>query len=207
MDSSKVWNYWASRYEKLWVQKYSLGPTRRRILEQLDNIIKDKGHISILDMGCGTGQLVEEIRQRYNGRGITITGVDISKDMIERAREKNTDADFIVSSVEDFKGEDQSYDVIVCSHSFPYYSHKVSALKKLSNLLKDGGCLLLAQASQNNIYDKVALFFVKLTTSRADYPSRDEVIYMAKGFFKDIRPVLIKEKRYMPSIYLFLCMK
>lgn len=36
MSSQKIWDFWAKRYDRLWVQKYSLYPTRREIISFLN---------------------------------------------------------------------------------------------------------------------------------------------------------------------------
>ena len=47
-----IWNFWADKYDKLWVQKYSLKPTRNYIVKALSKYIKNDG-IKVLDLGCG----------------------------------------------------------------------------------------------------------------------------------------------------------
>ena len=44
-----IWNFWADKYDKLWVQKYSLKPTRDYITSALSNIKHDE-KIKILDL-------------------------------------------------------------------------------------------------------------------------------------------------------------
>ena len=44
-----------------------------------------------LDLGCGTGNLTTEL----SARGIEMTGIDISEDMLMVAREKSSDMDIL----------------------------------------------------------------------------------------------------------------
>lgn len=71
----------------------------------------------LLDVGCGTGNLLEYIRSK--GIEVKYTGVDILGQMIDIARHKELGADFI--KVDIFKEnifEDLSFDVIYTSGIF-----------------------------------------------------------------------------------------
>ena len=75
-----IWNFWADKYDKLWVQKYSLKPTRDYITSALSNIKHDE-KIKILDLGCGPGELISELTNKF--KNIEITGIDFSEKMLE----------------------------------------------------------------------------------------------------------------------------
>lgn len=207
MKSVKIWDFWADKYERLWVQKYSLSPTRREIIKELKKIIKEDRDYRILDMGCGTGQLIRDIKKEFSGFNIKFTGVDISSKMIEAAKEKDKEADYLNSSIEEFNGQPSSYDIIVCTHSFPYYSNKEEAINKFHYLLKEEGYLFLAQASANSMYDHFIMFFVKFTTSSAKYLSINNMRNLTKDRLQMTKINNIKEKAFMPTIALFLLKK
>lgn len=208
MHNNGIWDFWADRYEKLWVQKYSLSPTRRRIVNKLKKIITDYSiKYRILDSGCGTGQLLRDIQGEFTGFNIELTGIDFSSEMIAEAGRKSENINYTICNIEEFTMNEKSYDIIVCSHSFPYYKDKEEVISKFSGLLGNGGCLILAQASQNNLYDSVVMPFVKLTTSKASYPAVRNVVKMLEPHFRGIEIERIKERFYMPSIYLFVGFK
>lgn len=207
MGGIKIWDYWADKYERLWVQKYSLSPTRRDIIKEIKKLIKPEEFYNILDMGCGTGQLIREMQKEFKGFNVKYTGVDISSKMIEMAKSKDDNSNYINCSVDDFSVENRSFDIVVCSHSFPYYPDKERAFGKFYSLLKDQGHLFLAQASANTVYDNIAMFFVKFTTSSAKYLSIKKVKDLAENRFGVLKIQRIKEKFYMPSICLFVLKK
>ena len=217
MFDYKVWDYWADKYEKLWVQKYSLAPTRRVIVREILASLEGQEHCRILDVGCGTGQLLRDIREemeaRYPECELELMGIDISHRMIEEAQKKSKGQvgsamiAYACIDVDSFQGEIGSYDCIVCSHSFPYYPKKRETLKKFARLLKPGGQLYLAQASVNTFYDRLIMPLVKLTTSKASYPGVRELNRLLTEDFATVKNVRIKEKFYMPSIYLFAAQK
>lgn len=208
MHNNGIWDFWADRYEKLWVQKYSLSPTRRRIVKRLKKIIDNKDtKYSILDSGCGTGQLLRDIQGEFEGCNIELAGIDFSSGMIAEAMKKSENINYKISDIEELTGNKESYDIIVCSHSFPYYKDKKEVVGKFSGMLRDEGCLIMAQASQNNLYDSIVMPFVKLTTSKAVYPKVRDVVKMLEPHFDGIELVRIKERFYMPSIYMFVGFK
>lgn len=208
MQGSRIWDFWADRYERLWVQKYSLSPTRKRIISRLKQLITDKNRsYRILDSGCGTGQLLRDIQKEFGSFAVELTGIDYSSGMIAEAVGKSEDIRYVVSDIEEFRECEKAYDIIVCSHSFPYYKDKGQVIESFSRLLSDNGCLILAQASQNNLYDSLVMPFVKLTTSKAAYPSVSEVMKMLEPQFGRIELDRIKERFYMPSIYMFTSFK
>jgi ubiquinone/menaquinone biosynthesis C-methylase UbiE len=207
MSSIKVWDFWADKYEKLWVQKYSLSPTRKGIIKEIKNIIKPGQAYNILDMGCGTGQLIRDMGQEFKGYDIKYTGVDISSKMLELAKDRDSRSAYYNASIDDFSVKDAAFDIIVCSHSFPYYPHKEKAINKLYSLLKESGQLLLAQASANSVYDNIAMFFVKFTTGSAKYLSVKSIEAITQSKFDLLKIHKIKEKYYMPTICLFVLKK
>jgi ubiquinone/menaquinone biosynthesis C-methylase UbiE len=207
MSNMKVWDFWADKYERLWVQKYSLSPTRREIVREIKNIIQPDVPYNILDMGCGTGQLLRDMQKEFKDYKIKYTGVDISSKMLELAREKDNSSTYHNCSVDDFTGAGNHFDIIVCTHSFPYYPDKERVINKFDALLKANGHLLLAQASANSVYDNIAMFFVKFTTGSAKYLSVKEVQAISQNKFRLLKIHKIKEKSYMPTICLFVLKK
>jgi len=204
MSRQKVWDFWSRYYEGLWVQKVSLGPTRREIKSYLCRTLERERQYRILDVGCGTGQLLREIQEDFQGYSFILSGVDFSGAMIKRAKEMSHGIVFQKMDAAEIQSLKQQYDIIICTHSFPYYEDQAQVLKNLRMLLKPGGYLLLAQASQNNLYDALAMFFVKLTTGKANYPSVKTVLAMTKKLFQCEDVIRIKKKFFMPSIYFFI---
>ena len=189
-----VWDKLSNKYDTLWVQKYSLTPSRNKVLALLKSV---DNSFSLLDVGCATGQLLCEIREKHPKS--ELFGIDKSKNMIDLAKEKNTDIEFSAISVENYKS-DKKFDFITCCHSFPYYRDKDFVLKKLSDLLKEDGMAIFIQASINSSYDKFAMSIVEKTAEKADYLSKKEFWNLAGKYFVMEDSFTIKEKWFMPSI-------
>ncbi len=72
---------------------------------------------AILDVGCGTGNLLEYIGDRF--RGFKYTGVDVLPHMIDKAKQKQLDGEF--KCIDLFKGnpyKNKSFDIIFSSGIF-----------------------------------------------------------------------------------------
>lgn len=206
--SKKIWNFWSRHYESLWVQGLSLSPTRDNVIRELEAIIKDKDKVySILDIGCGTGQLLDQISQAFSDYEIRLTGLDFSEGMIEEARKKNPTIEFHHMNVDDLEAKAERYDIIICTHSFPYYENQGKAIVIMDNILVKDGIFLLAQASANNFYDSIAMLLVKITTGKAYYLSVKEMRSILPVDLYLSKLVRIRTKWFMPSIYLFLMKK
>jgi ubiquinone/menaquinone biosynthesis C-methylase UbiE len=94
---------------------------------------------SVLEIGCGTGQLTRQLA----GRALSLTAIDIGAAMVEAAERNVADAKarFQVCSFEDFAGGG-SFDLIVSATAFHWVDPHVG-LAKAARLLRPGGWLAL----------------------------------------------------------------
>lgn len=193
-----IWDSYEKIYDKLWVQKVSLEPTRRAVRAQIKRLAGEEA--SLIDIGCGTGQLLDEIRRDHPQ--FEYTGVEPSR-LGQVAKERGLFVREV--SIAKLRG-DEDYDFVLCTHSFPYYSNKEKAIKKLADLTKSGGYLLIAHATSDTRYDKVMLQGVKLTTSKANYPSEAEMLKYLAPYFTEVEVVGVN-KWYIPTIKLYIAKK
>jgi len=193
MKKSDIWNFWANKYDKLWVQKYSLKPTRNYILSAISESIdkykykyEDK-NIKILDLGCGPGELINEISNKFHN--CDVTGLDFSEQMLEISKVRNPKSKHIKMDVAELNNLNNSNDkndkfnIITCTHSLPYYESPEKVMDELFRLLDDDGRIYMGFASGDNIYDRFALSIVKFTTGPANYPSDEEFRKLIKPYF------------------------
>ncbi len=103
---------------------------------------------SVLDIGCGCG-VDSMVAAKMTGPTGRVVGIDISSDMVERARQnlgltslKNVS--FQESSGEDLPFPDRDFDVVVSSGVFNLIPDKLKALREVFRVMKPGGRLMIA---------------------------------------------------------------
>lgn len=137
---------WASYYD-LSVIITTLGQAPRLRRMTVDQALIHPGN-SVLDVGCGTGELTLLAKTRAKD-GI-VYGIDPAPEMIAVARKKaarkGLDIDFRVGVIEALPIPDASIDVVTSSlmmHHLPERL-KVRGLAEIYRVLKPGGRLLIA---------------------------------------------------------------
>ncbi len=197
------WENLAHKYNRLWVQKYSLGPTRREVLKIVLPKLQADASLKLFEAGCGTGQLIQEISEQYPQ--INYLGIDVAHNMIGLAKEsvKGQNILFQLCPVEDFKNTEK-YDIIICTHAFPYFPNKEETLCKFADLCNPGATVIIVNSSTNSFKDLMINFFLKATTSKARYLSVKEMKVLFHNAGLKLQEVkVIREKFYMPTIALF----
>lgn len=113
----------------------------RKISIILDNARVGAGS-RVLDVACGTGVLTPD----YLARDVaSVTAVDISPEMIRRARDKLRDdrVQFLCGDVETLDvGRD--FDAVVVYNAFPHFPDPERLVAHLASLLRPGGVLTVA---------------------------------------------------------------
>lgn len=199
--TSRIWKFWARRYDRLWVQKYSLRPTREFIINTLEKDLNEDSTLNLLDLGSGPGELVSLIEKKYNN--INISAIDFSEEMLRISLSKNHRTRHINLDIKDLYKIEDKFNIIICTHSLPYYKDLDSVFMDLYRLLENDGNIYLAFASGNSLYDKLALSFVKLTTGPANYPSDRKFRKYIEAYFLVESFNIIKERFFMPEIAVY----
>lgn len=113
----------------------------RKILlkKEIEKVLRKKRNISVLDIGCGTGDYIEI----FNNYGVNYLGVDLSSYAIDKLKIKYPEMSFICGDI--FKVElDKKFDVIFLSEVLEHIIDEQKLLKKINNLLKTNGVLILS---------------------------------------------------------------
>ena len=127
--------------------------------------------VSVLDVACGTGDMCVELLKR----GYTVTGVDLSEEMLEIARKKTASANFQLSTLTSstplhFDKESElslrstfvapnfqlgnaealpfaegEFDVVTCAFGVRNFVHLEQGLNEMLRVLKPGGVMVILE--------------------------------------------------------------
>ena len=117
-------------------------------------LILDKGDVekgkSVLDVACGTGVLFGD----YIGRGVeSITGIDFSAGMLEKAKIKYPSVKLICADAETY-AFDGKYDCIMIYNAFPHFTTPDVLFDNLSRALNENGRLTVAHGMSREALEK-----------------------------------------------------
>lgn len=156
-----------------------------------------KDNSKILDLCCGTGDNMEIIQKKY--KNIELTGLDFSEKMVEIAKKKNINAEFVISSAENIPFNNDSFDIVVSSFGLRNVQDKQKVIDEIFRVLKKDGKFLHLDFGKKNILNKIfniytpllSLIFNKnlsaylyLVKSKNQFLEPDELIelFKSKGF-------------------------
>ena len=96
---------------------------------------------SLLDIGCGTGLELASIYRKFPN--VQITGIDLSKEMMSKLKEKYSDKniDLILADYFEYPFEQEKYDAALSFETLHHfkYQKKQKIYKKLFQTIKPGG--------------------------------------------------------------------
>jgi ubiquinone/menaquinone biosynthesis C-methylase UbiE len=151
--------HWAKYYDLL-VNVMGLGQAGRLRRKTIDLASIRPGE-SILDVGCGTGDLTRLARETTGAAG-QVVGIDASPEMIDVARRKaarqHSNVDFRVGLIEQLAFADETFDVALSSlmiHHLPV-DLRQRGLQELRRVVKPGGRLVIVDFKQDGNLNELA---------------------------------------------------
>lgn len=101
---------------------------------------------SVLDVGCGTGALLDQVSRRWPDT--RCAGVDLSPNMTAIAGKRLSGrAEIRTGDAESLPFPSGSFEALLCCDSFHHYPHPHLALAEFHRVLTASGVLLLADAT------------------------------------------------------------
>ena len=110
-------------------------PLYKKVISKLNPAPQDH----ILDIGCGSGLFL----RMAGTKGATATGIDVSPELLEIARQRNPVSALLNLDMEDVFFDDKSFDFITGFNSLQYAEDITNVLKEIKRMLKDDGKLVI----------------------------------------------------------------
>jgi 2-polyprenyl-3-methyl-5-hydroxy-6-metoxy-1,4-benzoquinol methylase len=101
----------------------------------------------VLDVGCGEQLYQKELAPLLASGVVEYTGLDPDEPSLTRIRDALPQGRFHLLGIEDFYGELESYDCILCLRSLNHVVDLDEALSRMAGLLKPGGSLLIVETT------------------------------------------------------------
>jgi len=113
---------------------------RTRPIKDLLKRVTKKDVYSILDLGCGTGNALPILQERWPEA--SITGVDKSVDMLAKAKAKSANVTLLADDIRTYQPE-RPVDLILCNAALHWLNDHDKVLPRLMNMLNPGGVLAI----------------------------------------------------------------
>jgi len=144
----------AKRYDSRW--SFYVNATIGETLNRLE--IKQGERI--LDLGCGTGVLIQRLLQV--SPEIEVFGIDSCAEMLAIAKQKLPESvDLKVGSADNLPFPSNSFDVVVSTSAFHYFRDPSQALQEAKRVLKPNGRLVITDWCYDYLTCKVCDFFLR----------------------------------------------
>ena len=95
-----------------------------------------RGAKKVLEVGCGTGVITDEIRKKTPAK---ITAIDHDKGMLQVAEKSVKNVTFKQANVEKLSMRSNTFDVVLCQYLFLWLAEPEKAIKEMSRVCKKKG--------------------------------------------------------------------
>jgi len=169
-NSIKEFDRWAKTYDNFFNHLFFSYSNKK-----IASLIKTIKKISTLDVGSGTGILIEQLISKNN---IEIYGLDLSPEMVKASRKKfskNKNVEITLGSAVKMPFKNNSFDYITCSHSFHHHPNSHQSLKEMYRVLKPQGKIIILDASRDGIIQRLFCKIIDIFEGKVFHYSKEEM--------------------------------
>lgn len=143
----------ASKYDSRW--SVYIDATTEETVRRLPASIG-----ATLDVGCGTGALLERLIQKFPNA--TLTGIDASKEMLKHAGSRLPDkVKLHAGSAEELPFDDASFDTIISCNMFHFIRRPEVALGEIMRLLRPAGTVVITDWCHDFLSCKLSDYYLR----------------------------------------------
>lgn len=137
----------------------------------------------VLDIGCGTGRLLDRLATQYPQ--LSGTGMDFSPQMLQQANQQNrypSRLTYCQGNAEALSFADEQFDAVFNTISFLHYDNPAQVLGEVLRVLKTGGAFYLADFTLRWATQPEAYTILPHTSIRLYSPAAREEMARQAGF-------------------------
>jgi ubiquinone/menaquinone biosynthesis C-methylase UbiE len=194
--AKRYFDRWALTYDRSILQHMVFRASHKMFIREIAAVSKER--LRVLDIGCGTGELAKKLTDSFSDADVH--GVDISETMIKKAGAKKMQraVKFQVGDVERLPYDNNSFDVITCSHSFHHYPDKERAIAEMHRVLRPDGHLMIIDGSRDVLLGRIIFDIVTMIEKHVYHLFHGEFreIFKENGF----RDVIQKRFNFVPQL-------
>jgi ubiquinone/menaquinone biosynthesis C-methylase UbiE len=156
-EARREFDRWSGHYDRTVFQALFFHPSHRMLLETFTPADR-----RVLDIGCGTGQFAAAVLERFPET--QVWGMDLSDGMLRQCRQRCQAAggrlNLVQGDSQRLPFEDDSFDVITCTHSFHHYPRQECVVAEMHRVLRPGGRLLIIDGDRDRFWGRFIFNFV-----------------------------------------------
>ena len=146
-EESSRWDAQSARYDSSYDDPGRRGRLVRARLGAATALLGDRPG-RVLDAGMGGGRLVEALAEA----GWTVTGSDVSPEMVELARRRVPGTTLVVAPIESLPFEDGSFDAVTALGVLEFAQDVDAALRELARVLRPDGRAVVSWPNFGGLY-------------------------------------------------------
>ncbi len=121
--------------------------------------IQDKPNMTVIDLGCGTGELTNMLSEKLTNP--SVKGIDSSKEMLEKAKEF-TSIQFDQKTIEEQINTGEKWDLVFANASIQWVDNHEELFPEIISLLNPDGQLAIQMPCQNeNLLNQIVIELVQ----------------------------------------------
>ncbi len=140
--------------------------------EEIITLLAPENNESILDIGCGTGDLTKKISDSCK----KVIGLDNSVEMIRAAIEKYPEITFIVADAKEFQ-IDRKFDAVFSNAALHWMPQAEKVIQNINKHLRIGGRFVAELGGKKCVNRIITALTDMMDLKKIDYPDIPETIY------------------------------
>ena len=137
---TRFWGVAAPAYNAPFLQQWVYRPAHDEVVAQL----RDHQSARVADIACGTGILADRIERELHPA--EVYGVDMSEGMLNQARSRSTEVQWLRGPAEQLPFDDGALDAVVTTSAFHFFDQP-AALREFHRVLSPGGLVAVSTLS------------------------------------------------------------